>query len=67
MKSWLQDNNIKMYSTHNERNSVVDENLFRTLKNTIYKYMTSISKNGIKMVWYFGIKNNEKDLQLRIM
>ena len=67
MKSWLQDNNIEMYSTHNERNSVVDENLFRTLKNTIYKYMTSISKNGIKMVWYFGIKNNEKDLQLRIM
>ena len=46
MKSWLQDNNIEMYSTHNERNSVVDENLFRTLRNTIYKYMTSISKNG---------------------
>ena len=67
MKSWLQDNNIEMYSTHNERNSVVDENLFRTLKNTIYKYMTSISKNGIKMVWYFGIRTNEKDLQLRIM
>ena len=67
MKSWLQDNNIEMYSTHNERNYVVDENLFRTLKNTIYKYMTSISKNGIKMVWYFGIRTNEKDLQLRIM
>ena len=67
MKSWLQDNNIEMYSTHNERNSVVDENLFRILKNTIYKYMTLISKNGIKMVWYFGIRTSEKDLQLRIM
>ena len=34
-----------MYSTHNEGNSVVAERFIRTLKNKIYKYMTSISKN----------------------
>ena len=44
-KKWLQDNHIVMYSTHNERKSVVAERFIRTLKNKIYKYMTSISKN----------------------
>ena len=34
-----------MYSTHNEIKSVVTERFIRTLKNRIYKYMTSISKN----------------------
>ena len=34
-----------MYSTHDEGNSVIDEKFIRTLKNKIYKYMTSISKN----------------------
>ena len=28
MKSWLQDNQIEMYSTHNEGKSVVAEDLF---------------------------------------
>ena len=32
MKSWLQDNNIEMYSMHNEGKSVVDEKSIRTLK-----------------------------------
>ena len=45
MKSWLQDNNIEIYSAHNEGKSVVAERLIRTLKNKIYKHMTSISKN----------------------
>ena len=44
-KKWLKDNNIEMYSTHNEGKSVVAERFIRTLKNKIYKYMTSISKN----------------------
>ena len=44
IKSWLQDNNITMYSTHNEGNSVVAERFIRTLKNKIYKYMTSVSQ-----------------------
>ena len=34
-----------MYSTHNEGKSVVVERFIRTLKNKIYKYMASISKN----------------------
>ena len=34
-----------MYSTHNEGKSVVAERFIRILKNKIYKYMTSISKN----------------------
>ena len=34
-----------MYSTHNEGKSVVAKRFIRTLKNKIYKYMTSVSKN----------------------
>ena len=45
MKSWLQDNDIAVYSTYNEGKSVVAERFIRTLKNKIYKYMNSISKN----------------------
>ena len=45
MKSFLQNNNIDMYSTNNEVKSVVAERLIRTLNNKIYKYITSISKN----------------------
>ena len=49
IKFWLQDNNIEMYSTHNEGKSVVAERFIRTserfIKTKIYKYMTSISKN----------------------
>ena len=44
-KKWLRDNNIVMFSTHNEGKSVVAERFIRTLKSRIYKYMTSISKN----------------------
>ena len=33
-----------MYSTYNERKSVVTERFVRTLKNKIYKHMTAISK-----------------------
>ena len=38
-------NDIEMYSTHNEGKSVIAERFIRTLKNNIYKYVTSISKN----------------------
>ena len=34
-----------MYSTHNERNSVIAGRFMRTLRNKIYIYLTSISKN----------------------
>ena len=39
MKSWLQDNDIKMYSTYNQEKSVVVERFIRTLKDKIYKYI----------------------------
>ena len=42
---WLKDNDIAMYSIHNEGKSVVAKRFIRTLKTKIYKYMTSISKN----------------------
>ena len=45
MKSWLEKNGIEMYSTHNEGKSVIAERFIRTLKNKIYKYMTSVSKS----------------------
>ena len=45
MKSWLENNDIEMYSTHNEGKSVVAERFIRTIKNKSYKHMTSISKN----------------------
>ena len=45
MKSWLQDNDIEIYSTYNKEKSVVTERLIRFLKNKIYKYMRSVSKN----------------------
>ena len=44
-KKWLQDNDIAMYSIHNEEKSVVAERFIRTSKSNIYKYMTSVSKN----------------------
>ena len=34
-----------MYSPHHEEKSVVAERFIKTLKNKIYKHMTSISKN----------------------
>ena len=34
-----------MYSKHNEGKSVVAGRFIRTLKNRVYKYVTSVSKN----------------------
>ena len=42
MKLWLQD---KPYSTHKEKKYAVADRFMRTLKNKVYKYMTSVSKN----------------------
>ena len=44
-KKWLKDNDIDMYSIHNEGKSVFAERFIRTLKTKIYKHMTSVSKN----------------------
>ena len=45
MKLFLNNNNIEMYSTHNEKNYIIAERFIKTLKNGIYKYITSVSKN----------------------
>ena len=45
MKSWLEENDIEMYSTQNEGKPVVGERFIRTLKNKICKYRTSVPKN----------------------
>ena len=45
MKSLLEKIAIEMYSIYKEEKSVVAERFIGTLKNKIYKYMTSISKN----------------------
>ena len=44
-KDFLKINNIEMYSTYNEGKSVVAERFIETLKNKIFKHMTTISKN----------------------
>ena len=44
-KKWLQDDDIVMYSTQIKGKSVIAERFIRMLKNNIYKYMTSVSKN----------------------
>ena len=45
MKSRLQDNDIKIYSTYNVGKSVVAERFIETLKSKTYKYLTSVTKS----------------------
>ena len=44
-KSWLEQNDIEIYSMHNKVKSVIAKRFIRTLKKKIYKCMNSISKN----------------------
>ena len=45
MKSWLEKNDMEMYSTQNVGESVVAERFIRSLKSKIYKHMTWLSKH----------------------
>ena len=45
LKKFLKENDIEMYSTHNEGKSVVAERFIKTLKNKIYKHMTTIGES----------------------
>ena len=67
-KSWLQDNDIELYSTHNERKIVVAERFIKTLKNKIYKYMTSVSKKVYidKLVTIVDKYNNTCDRTIKM-
>ena len=49
MKSWLEKNDIEVYSAHNEGKSFIAEKFIRTL-NKIYKYMTPISKKMFVLI-----------------
>ena len=55
-KKWRKENNIEMYSTHNEGKSVVAERFIRNLKIKIYKHMTTILKNA-----YYNLLNDIVD------
>ena len=44
-KRFLKTKNIEMYSIYNEGKSVAAERFIRTLKNSIFKHMTAVSKN----------------------
>ena len=61
-KKWLKDNDIIMYSTHNEGKSVVVERFIKTLKNKIYKHMTAISKHE-----YFNVLGNTIILAIELL
>ena len=69
-KSWLQENDIEIYSADNERKSVVAEKFIRSLRNKIYKYMTSISTNVYKdklyNIYNSTIKINPVDVKSSI-
>lgn len=45
MKTFLDENNIEMYSTQNGGKPVIAERFINTYKTKIFRYMTTISKN----------------------
>ena len=62
LKKWLKDNNVQMYSTHNEGKSVVAERFIRTLKNKIYQHMTNDIVDKYKNTYHRTIKIKPIDL-----
>ena len=42
--SWLNGNDIEIYSKHNKEKSVVAERFTRSLKSNIYRHVTVVSK-----------------------
>ena len=54
IKSWLLDNDIEMYSTHNEGKLIVVKRYIRTLKNLrnkIDKYLISVLWCNVLLLW----------------
>ena len=64
-KSFLKENDIEMYSTHNEGKSVVAERFIKTLKNKIYKHMT-IGKNVYFNVLYNIVNKYDNSIRSSI-
>ena len=50
MQEWLDNNDILMYSTHNEGNSVIAERFIKTLKAKIYKKSQLMIANLILVI-----------------
>ena len=67
MKS-LQDNYIEMHSTYNEGKSLAAEIFIRTLKNEIYRHMTSILTNVYidELAYIVNKYNNAYDNTIKI-
>ena len=45
IQEWLKNNDVLMYSTHNEGKSAIAERFIKTLKTKIYKKMTANDSN----------------------
>ena len=63
MKLSLEQNDVEMYSTNNEGKFVIVDRLIKTLKNKIYKYMTSIFDFSLKLVILLEYQNKTAFLQ----
>ena len=65
----MQDNDIEMYSANNEGKPVFAERFIRSLKNKVYKYMTSVSKNVYidKLADIFNEYNNTHHIPIKIL
>ena len=73
LKRFLKINNIDMYSTYNKGKSVVAERFIRTLKNKIFKHMTTVSKNvyfdvldSIWLLSWINEDSNEKNPKFEV-
>ena len=69
MQEWLDNNDILMYSKHNEIKSVIAERFIRTLKSKIYKEITAIGSKSClsylnKLVDHY---NNTLSLNLNLI
>ena len=51
MQEWLDNNDILMYSTHNEGKSVIAERFIKILKAKIYKKIQVMIANLIVVIW----------------
>ena len=51
MQEWLDNNDILMYSTHNEGKPVSAERFLKTLKGKIYKKWQLMIANLILVLW----------------
>ena len=65
-KRFLENNKIEMYSTYNAEKSVFAEAFIRTLKNKMFKHMTSISKNVYFHVLFDIVKKNNNTVHKTI-